>query len=212
MKLLRCGFYLILVLPALAAGLAEQTVGKPVITAAPAATPPPAPAAAPANSGPVSASYVIGADDTLQVTVWGQAQLSATQTVRPDGKISLPLINDTVAAGFTPEQLAAEITSRLTKFVTDPVVGVSVTAVNSKRVFMVGEIGRQGPLSLTPGMTALQAISSAGGLGPYAKDKKIYILRGDPGKQQKIPFDYRKAFKGENQGVALMPGDTIVVP
>jgi polysaccharide export outer membrane protein len=171
-------------------------------------------AAAP-SAGPLSVdpNYVIGADDALKIDVWHETQLSGTMTVRPDGKISLPLVNDVVAAGFTPMQLAADITSRLTKFVTDPVVSVSVVAVNSKRVFMIGEVGRVGPLQITPGMNVLQAIASAGGLTPYANKKHIYILRGDPGKQQKISFDYTKAVKkGDMQGVSLLPGDTIVVP
>jgi polysaccharide export outer membrane protein len=110
-------------------------------------------------------------------------------------------------------QLAADITSRLSKFVTDPVVNVSVVAVNSKRIFMIGEIGHVGPIQITPGMTVLQAIATAGGLTPYANKKRIYILRGDPGKQQKTFFDYNKAVKkGDMQGVSLLPGDTIVVP
>jgi polysaccharide export outer membrane protein len=145
--------------------------------------------------------------------VWKQPNLSATLPVRPDGKISLPLVGDIPAAGFTPMALAADITNRLKQFVTDPVVDVSVLAVNSKRIFLIGEIGHVGPLAITPGMTVLQAIATAGGLTPYANKKKIYILRGDPGKQQKIPFDYNKALKkGDMQGVSLVPGDTIVVP
>ena len=130
----------------------------------------------------------------------------------PDGKISLPLINDIPAAGYTPEQLGADITARLTKFVTDPVVDVSVLAVNSKRVFLVGEVEHAGPMAITPGMTILQAIASAG-LTPYANKTHIYILRGDPVHQQKVMFDYKKALKkGDMQGVSLVPGDTIVVP
>jgi polysaccharide export outer membrane protein len=161
----------------------------------------------------VSANYVIGADDSLKIDVWHEQQLSVTVPVRPDGKITLPLINDIQAAGYTPMQLEADLTARLSKFVTDPVVSVSVLAVNSKHVFMIGEIMRQGPEPITPGMTILQAIASAGGLTPYASKKKIYILRGDPNKQQRIPFDYVKALKkGDMQGLTLIPGDTIVVP
>jgi len=168
----------------------------------------------PSDAGPLSPNtYVIGADDQLQITVWEEPQLSATQTVRPDGKISLPLINDIVAAGYTPEQLAANITEQLSKFKADPVVGVSVIAVNSKQVFLIGEVGHVGPLKISPGMTILQAIATAGGLGPYAKRKNIYIWRGEPGKQRKIRFDYNKALnKGDMQGISLLPGDTIVVP
>jgi polysaccharide export outer membrane protein len=159
------------------------------------------------------ANYVIGAADSLEVTVWKEPNLSVPSVpVRPDGKISLPLINDIQAAGFTPEQLSADITERLKKFVTDPVVNVTVLAVLSKQVFLIGEVNHVGPLPITPGMNILQAIASAGGLTPYANKKKIYILRGDPGKQQKIFFDYTKALKkGDMQGVSLVPGDTIVV-
>jgi polysaccharide export outer membrane protein len=145
--------------------------------------------------------------------VWKEPDLSETLPVRPDGKISLPVIGDIVAAGFTPTQLMADITARLTKIMTDPVVDVSVLAVNSKRVFLIGEIAHIGPLDIRPGMTVLQAIATAGGLTAYAKKNHIYVLRGEPGKQQKIPFDYTKALKkGDMQGVSLLPGDTIVVP
>src|ERR1019366_58576 len=153
-------------------------------------------------------------EDAIQVSVWKEPSLSAlTLPVRPDGKITLPLVGDIAAAGFTPMQLAADITNRLKQFVTDPTVDVTVLAVNSKRVFMIGEVGHVGPLAISPGMTILQAIATAGGLTPYANKKHIYILRGEPGKQEKIPFDYTKAVKkGDMQGVSLVPGDTIVVP
>lgn len=214
MKLLRGTlFFSIAFLPLVATGLAQQSAGKPVLSATP--TPPkPAPAPAHVQGTPmISPDYVIGADDVLLVTVWNETQLSGTMPVRPDGMITLPLIGDVLAAGSTPMQLRADLTTRLKKFVTDPVVDVTVTAVNSKQVFFVGEVGHVGPLQLTPGMTILQAIATAGGLTPYANKKKIYILRGEQGKQQKIPFDYDKALKKDDmQGVSLVPGDTIVVP
>jgi len=217
MNLLRSAFASLLLLPVVAIGYAQQPGTKPVLSAQPRDTaPPPLPTTTAAQAaGPVSvdANYVIGADDSILVTVWRETQLSGTMTVRPDGKISLPLVNDIVAAGFTPMQLATEITNRLTKFVTDPVVSVSVMSVRSKRIFMTGEIGRPGPLDLTPGMTILQAISTAGGPTAYANKKHMYILRGVSSTQQKIPFDYTKAVKkGDMQGVLLLPGDTVVVP
>ncbi len=117
------------------------------------------------------------------------------------------------AAGMTPMHLSDEIVQRLKKFINDPSVTVTVMGVNSKRIFLIGEIGKPGEEPLTPGLTVLQAIASAGGLTPYANGKKIYILRGTAGKQQKIPFDYKKALKeGNLQGVTLLSGDTIVVP
>jgi polysaccharide export outer membrane protein len=213
MKIFRGTLISMWFLGAVGAGFAQQNVGKPVLSAQPDSAPAPVvvpqtPAGPPANS----ADYVIGADDSIKITVWKEPDLSATLPVRPDGKISLPVIGDIVAAGFTPTQLVADITARLTKIMTDPVVDVSVLAVNSKRVFLIGEVGHVGPLDIRSGMSVLQAIATAGGLTPYAK-KHIYILRGEPGKQQKIPFDYTKALKkGDMQGVELIPGDTIVVP
>jgi len=213
----RCTLFSICILSALGSCLAQQVGTKPVLSAAPAPTSlpaPPSPAIDPTASGPlnISPNYVIGADDTLDIEVWKEPQLSGKLPVRPDGKISLPLINDIQAAGFTPMQLATDITTRLSKFVTDPIVEVSLLLSQSKRVFFVGEVGRPGQMEITPGMTILQAIASAG-LTPYANKKHIYILRGDPTHQKKVMFDYTKAVKkGDMQGVTLIPGDTIVVP
>jgi polysaccharide export outer membrane protein len=108
--------------------------------------------------------------------------------------------------------LSNDITQRLKKYIQDPVVTVAVLGVNSQRIFLVGEVGKVGPIMLTPGMTPLQAIVSGGGLSQFANSKKIYILRTVAGKQQKIPFNYKQALKGENTGMTLLPGDTIVVP
>ncbi len=190
-----------------------------------ASSPPPAADASPApadtGSRPAAAlqgvvdgaRYVIGPDDMLQVTVWREPSLSGSLPVRPDGMISLVLIGDLKAAGRTPMQLGADITQRLKHYIQDPVVSVAVTADTSQRVFLVGEVGKVGPISLSPGMTPLQAISAAGGPSPYANVKHIYILRGAGAHQQKIPFNYKQALKGEGgQGPALQPGDTIIVP
>jgi polysaccharide biosynthesis/export protein len=178
-----------------------------------------APAAGPASDAspaPVSAggpSYVIGPEDVLHVAVWKENDLTATLPVRPDGMISLPLLNDVPASGMTPMQLAASITEKLKKYMADPRVTVVVTQINSKRIFLVGEVSHSGSMSLLPNMTVLQALSSAG-LTTFANTKKIYILRNENGKQQKMPVDYRKLVKGENidQNYALRPGDTIVIP
>jgi polysaccharide biosynthesis/export protein len=160
-----------------------------------------------------SSTYVIGAEDNLQVTVWKEPTLSGTFPVRPDGMISLVLAGDIPAAGLTPMQLGKEIEARLKKYIQEPSVSIVVTAVNSQRIFIIGEVGKVGPMMLAPGMTPLQAISAAGGLSTFANAKRIYILRGPQGKQAKIPFDYKKALKGDStQMVTLQPGDTIVVP
>jgi polysaccharide biosynthesis/export protein len=160
-----------------------------------------------------SSSYVIGAEDSLQVTVWKEAGLSGTFPVRPDGMISMVLVGDVPAAGLTPMQLGKNVEGRLKKYIQDPSVSVVVTAVNSQRIFVIGEVSKVGPLMLSPGMTPLQAISAAGGVTTFANSKKIYILRGAQGKQVKIPFNYKLALKGDNkQLISLQPGDTIVVP
>lgn len=158
-------------------------------------------------------TYVIGADDSLQVTVWKEPSFSGTFPVRPDGMISLVMLGDVRAAGRTPTQLSNDITERLKKYIQDPVVSVVVMSVNSQKIFLIGEVNHSGPILLTPGMTPLQAIAAAGGLTMFANQKHIYVLRGVQGKQKKIPFNYKKALKGDNsQDIALEPGDTIVVP
>lgn len=160
-----------------------------------------------------TAHYIIGAEDTLQITVWKEPTLSGTVPVRPDGRISLVLLGDLPAAGMTPMQLAADITQRLKKYIQDPSVSVVVLAVNSQRIFIIGEVGHVGAVSMTAGMTPLQAIAAAGGLSPFANSKHIYILRGTGAAQKKIPFNYKSALKGDDkQDVSLEPGDTIVVP
>ena len=163
-----------------------------------------------------SNSYSIGPEDVLSVNVWRQPELSApTVPVRPDGKISLPLLNDVQAADLTPMRLAEEITEKLRKYVSDPRVTVVVTATNSKRIYVLGEVLRAGAYPLVPNMTVLQALSSAGGLQQYANSKKIYILRREPGgKNRKIAFNYKHAIKGDatDNDILLAPGDTIVVP
>jgi polysaccharide export outer membrane protein len=171
-----------------------------------------------ANAVPYSvtpnANYVIGAEDLLDISVWKEPELTRTVPVRPDGKISLPLLNDIQAAGETPTQLSAQLAENLKRYVTDPQVTVIVTAINSQRIYLLGEVTRAGAYPLLPGMTVLQAISSAGGLTQYAHLQKIYVLReGDAG-QTRLPFNYKEFLKGTNpeQNVALKVGDTIVVP
>jgi len=165
---------------------------------------------------PLSAAppdYVIGADDMLQVSVWKEPDLTNTLPVRPDGKISLPLLNDVQAAGLTPMQLAASITEKLKKFLADPRVTVVVTQINSQRVYVLGEVLHTGAMNLLPNMTVLQALATAG-FTPFANTGGIYVLRVENGEQKKVPVRYKKLIKGEamDQNIALKPGDTIVVP
>jgi polysaccharide export outer membrane protein len=185
-----------------------------------------APAASPASDKAVSAKatneasndqagpeYVIGPQDVLHIAVWKEADLTATLPVRPDGKISLPLLNDVQASGLTPRQLADSVTEKLRKYIADPRVTVVVTEINSKRIYLVGEVLHVGATPMLPNMTVLQALSSAG-LNQFANTKGIYVLRTENGKQQKLPVNYRKLVKGEQieQNYLLQPGDTIVVP
>jgi polysaccharide biosynthesis/export protein len=176
----------------------------------------PAPPAQPNTHAvlPNDANYVIGPSDMLNIDIWKQPDISRTIPVRPDGKISLPLLNDVQASGLTPLQLEAELTDKLKGFVNSPQVTVIVTQVNSQRVYVLGQIGRPGPVDMLPDMTVLQAIAAAGGPAQFAKDKSIYILRNENGKQQKIPFNYPDVIKGKHpeQNILLKPGDTIVVP
>jgi polysaccharide biosynthesis/export protein len=157
--------------------------------------------------------YIIGADDTLHISVWKEPELTQSLPVRPDGKISLPLLNDVVASGLTPTQLADSITTRLKKYISDPRVTVVVTAMNSQKIYVLGEVLHPGTLLLQPNMSVLQGLASAG-FTPFANTKGIYILRNENGKQQKIPVHYRSLIKGEavDQNLILKPGDTIVVP
>src|SRR5271157_1322803 len=166
-----------------------------------------------APTSQVAPEYVIGAEDVLHIAVWKEADLTATLPVRPDGKISLPLLNDVQASGLTPQQLAASLTEKLKKYIADPRVTVVVTQINSKRIYLVGEVLHSGAMPMLPNMTVLQALSSAG-LNQFANTKRIYVLRNENGKQQKLPVNYRKLVKGEQmeQNYVLQPGDTIVVP
>jgi polysaccharide export outer membrane protein len=163
-----------------------------------------------AAAGP---SYVIGADDTLHIDVWKEPDLTVTLPVRPDGMISLPLLNDVQAAGLTPMQLASSLTEKLKRYLADPRVTVVVTQMNSQRIYVTGEVLHTGAMPLLPNMTVLQALASAG-FTPFANTKGIYVLRVENGKQQKLPVNYKQLVKGEamGQNILMKPGDTIVVP
>jgi polysaccharide biosynthesis/export protein len=157
---------------------------------------------------------VIGPEDVLDISVWKEPDVSRVVPVRPDGRISLPLINDVQAAGLSPQQLAGSVSEKLKKYLNGPQVTVIVTAINSQRVFVVGEVLRAGAFPMLPGMTVLQALSSAGGFTTFADVKKIHVVRLRNGKQIEIPFNYRDVLKGDNaeQNIKLEAGDTIVVP
>lgn len=170
--------------------------------------------AASAKTAVADPNYIIGAQDVLDISVWKEAELTRVVPVRPDGKISLPLLNDVQAAGVTPGQLAAQITDGLKRFITNPQVTVIVSQTNSQRIYILGEVLRPGAYSLLPGMTALQALSSAGGFTMFANTKKIYVMRPTAGKQEKLAFNYKDVIAGKHpeQNIELKAGDQIVVP
>ena len=158
-------------------------------------------------------NYVIGPEDELIISVWREPDISRTVPVRPDGKISLALLNYVQATGRTPMQLATDITEKLKKYIADPRVTVVVTAMNSRRIYVLGEVLHTGAVPLLPNMTVLQALATAG-FTQFANVKGIYVLRTENGKQVKLPFNYKQVVKGADprQNIALKPGDTVVVP
>lgn len=158
--------------------------------------------------------YSIGPQDVLNISVWKEPEVSRTVPVRPDGKISLPLLDDVQAAGLTPMQLASLIAERLRKYLTAPQVTVIVTEINSKRIYILGEVSRAGAYPLFPNMTVLEALSSAGGFTQFANLKKIYVLRDERGRKVKYPVNYKEVVTGNKpeQNILLKAGDTIVVP
>src|SRR5579859_7813644 len=176
----------------LCAGIMAQSSGPKVADAV--ASDKVATAAVPQDAGATS-DYVIGADDMLHISVWKEPDLSENLPVRPDGKISMPLLNDVQAAGLTPLQLKDSLTENLKKFIADPRVTVVVTAMNSRRVFVSGEVTHPGAMPLLPHMTVLQALASAG-FTQFAKLKDVYLLRTVNGTQTKIPFNYKDVVKG----------------
>jgi len=158
--------------------------------------------------------YVIGPDDVLQIVFWREKDLSAEVTVRPDGRISLPLLNDVVAAGLTPEQLRTSLIEGAGPFLAEPNATVVVKESRSRKVFITGSVEKPGPYLLTGRTTVLQLIAMAGGLKEFADQRNIVLMRGPQGKQVTLGVDYRSILRREGleQNVDLQPGDTVLVP
>lgn len=163
---------------------------------------------------PVEDEYIIGPTDILEIHVWREPDLSRTIPVRPDGKITLPLLNDVQASGVTSLELRAEIEKGLAKFVESPTVSVAVQEIHSKNIFVLGQVVSPGGYPLQQDLTVLQALSLAGGLAEWADKGNVVILRNENGKQSRIKFDYKNVSKGKHleKNIVLKPGDTIVVP
>lgn len=201
---LRTAFCLALILPAMAVA---SSAAPQAPAASPAASIPPA-------TTPLPAGYVIGPDDLLSVVFWRDKDMSAEVVVRPDGKISLPLLNDVVAAGLTPEQLRVQITEAAGKLLAEPSATVVVKEIHSRKVYITGNVGKPGTYPLSGDMTVLQLIALAGGLAEYADAKNIVIMRTEGGQAQSFKFNYKDVVKQKNvqQNILLKPGDTVVVP
>jgi polysaccharide export outer membrane protein len=163
---------------------------------------------------PLPSGYVIGPDDVLTVVLWREKDMSADVVVRPDGKITLPLLNELQAAGLTPEQLRGAIEKAASKYVAEPNATVIVKAINSRKVHILGNVGKAGTYPLTGDMTVLQLIATAGGLQEYADAKHITVMRKENGRDQALKFNYKDVIRQKNvqQNVLLKPGDTVVVP
>lgn len=212
-------FSVVAAMPAMAQDSGAQKPAQapiPAMASDASASGAPSTSSASTNAKPAASdeNYQIGAQDVLDISVWKEPEVSRVVPVRPDGKISLPLLNDVQAAGTTPAQLAAQITESLKKFVTNPQVTVIVTTINSQRVYILGEVSRPGAFPLLPSMTVLQALASAGGFTQFAKEKGIYVLRTEGGKQVKLLFNYKEVIAGKKteQNIVLKAGDQIVVP
>jgi polysaccharide export outer membrane protein len=159
--------------------------------------------------------YQIGAGDTLQISVWKEPDVSVPSVVvRPDGMITVPLIKEVPVLGLTPRQVEKTIADGLSKYITDANVTVVVAAINSKKIYIIGAVRREGPLPYTYRMTVMQALSEAGGLTEYAKRKNIYIIRTENGKEYRLDFNYEDVIRGirMEQNIPLAAGDTLIIP
>ncbi len=156
--------------------------------------------------------YRVGVDDELVISVWHEPELSQGVAVRPDGMITLPLLNDVQVVGLTSEEMQVLLTEKMKPFVNDPQVTVSVKAIKSRKVFLFGNVAKQGVYPLGGHKTVMELLAEAGGLTPFAKEKSIYVLRSENGKQVRLPFNYKKALSGKGVNPELLSGDMVVVP
>ena len=195
-----------------ASGVAAQQ-NPPSPTPAGPATIASAPAAVP-NGVSTPPDYLIGPEDVLSIVFWRDKDMSGEVVVRPDGKISLPLLNDIQASGLSPEQLRVALTEAAGKLIEDPNVAIVVKAINSRKVFVTGQVNKPGPYPLAAPTTVLQLIATAGGLLEYADSKNVRVMRTENGKPVSYKFNYKDVIKGKNlkQNIELKPGDTIIVP
>jgi polysaccharide export outer membrane protein len=164
-------------------------------------------------AAPVFEEFVLGVEDKLTISVWKEPDLTKTVSVRPDGKITFPLVGDVQAAGRAPRQLTEDLTKLLGRFIKEPVVTVVVEEINNFKVFVLGEVSLQGALNLRRRTRLLEAIALAGGVSKFADKSDVLLLRFEDGKETRTRIDYRKVVSGEKSelNVFLKPGDTIIV-
>jgi polysaccharide export outer membrane protein len=192
-----------------------KPAGTQAATPQPPAKPPATPQAAAAQpAADLPSDYVIGAGDVLGVVFWREAEMSGDVTVRPDGKVTLPVIGEIAAAGLHPSALQGQIVEAARKFINDPNVAIVVRTINSRKVFVTGRVTAPGAHPLLGPLTVMQAIALAGGLTEYADGKNITVLRTENGESHTYKFNYRDVARGRNveQNIQLRPGDTVVVP
>lgn len=209
--------------PARAPGSAGQTPGSatPPSGSSGSTSPVPAPATGDSRTAPspeattgarMSNEYRLSVGDKLRIEVYKDPQLSQSVQIRPDGKITLPLLGDVQAAGFTPIALRDELAKELKEYITNPVVTVIVVEATPATVFVMGEVNQPGAQPMTGEVTVMQALSMAGGFKDFAKTSDIRILRKTAAGTETIRFNYKRAIKGEADAIALKPGDIVVVP
>jgi len=192
--------------------LAGQTQDPSARALTPVAAPASSPNVAAGSTANADADYRLGSGDKIRVEVYKEPQLSQSLQIRPDGKITLPLIGDVAATGLTPVQLRDRIGTALKEYVNNPVVTVMVVEAVASSVYVMGEVNKPGTIALLGPMTVLQALAMAGGLGQWAKGSKIRILRNGPTGVQTIKFNYDAAVKGDGPLLYLQRGDTVIVP
>ncbi len=197
-------------LTALALCAAQAAAQQPTGTSGTGPAPVPAPSAPPREG--LNADYRLGAGDKLRIEVYKDPQLSQSLQIRPDGKITMPLIGDIGAVGLTPLELRDRLATMLKDYVTNPVVTVIVQEAVASNVYVMGEVNKPGPLAMTGPMTVLQALAMAGGFKDFANTRDIRVLRRTATGVDTIRFNYREAVKGNGAPVYLRSGDTIIVP
>jgi polysaccharide biosynthesis/export protein len=207
----------VLVLTASALGLRIEAAAQAALPSGPSASAAEARSRSAASARAIApAGYIIGPEDVLTILFWSETEkkMSGDFIVRPDGKISMSLLNDIQAAGLTPEELRVRINEEASRFIEDPNATVVVKQINSRKVFITGEVEKPGAYALTGPMTVLQLIANAGGFKEYARRDGVVIMRSEAGRQVQLAFDYNEVLHGKKlqQNVELKPGDTVVVP